>query len=212
MEKKRIVLVGGGAFARELLSWILDASDAATLPPVVGYLDAKSDAFTGFPGQDVAWLGAPADYQPQPGDLLAISIGDPAAKAAVCQSLAEKGAKFLTVVHPSAVVSRTATLGAGVVVGPHSYIATHASLGDYVCVNSLSGIGHDAIIGASATISSQVDIMGVVVVDEGVFVGSGARVLPKVKVGARARIGAGAIVVRTVKPDATMFAKPAGKL
>jgi sugar O-acyltransferase (sialic acid O-acetyltransferase NeuD family) len=212
MGNSKIILVGGGAFARELLSWILDASDATPLPPVTGFLDDNADAFTGFPGSDVKWLGSPLSYQPEEGDLFAIAIGDTSAKALICAALAAKGGRFLTVIHPSAIISRSAKLGAGVIVGPNSYIATHAMLGDYVCVNSLSGIGHDAVVGASATISSQVDVTGGVTVAEEVFIGSGARLLPKISVGARTRIGAGAVVVRSVKPDTTMFAKPAGKL
>ena len=212
MAQGKIILVGGGAFARELLSWILDASDVNVLPPVTGYLDDNADAFTGFPAAEVTWLGTPTDYRPQDGDLFAIAIGDTGAKASTCATLAAKGGKFLTVIHPSAIISRSAKLGTGVVVGPNSYVATHAILGDYVCVNSLSGIGHDAMIGASATISSQVDVTGAVTVGEKVFIGSGARLLPKISVGANSRIGAGAVVVRSVKPDTTMFAKPAGKL
>lgn len=208
----KIILVGGGAFARELLSWILDVSDVTPLPPVTGYIDDSADAFTGFPGSDVQWLGAPSAYQPADGDLFAIAIGDTAAKASICTALAAKGAKFLTLVHPSAILSRSAKLGTGVVVGPNAYIATHAILGDYVCVNSLTGVGHDAVVGASVTISSQVDVTGGVTIGEQVFIGSGARLLPRISVGERTRIGAGAIVVRSVKPDTTMFAKPAGKL
>lgn len=212
MSNSKIILVGGGAFGRELLSWILDASDATPLPPVTGYLDESEDAFTGFPGLNLEWLGNPSDYQPQAGDIFAIAIGDTGAKARICAALTAKGAKFLTVVHPSAVVSRSAKLGAGVIIGPNSYVATHATLEDYVCVNSLSGIGHDAVVASSVTISSQVDVMGGVAIHEAAFVGSGARLLPKITVGARTRIGAGAVVVRSVKPDTAMFAKPAGKL
>lgn len=209
---KKIILVGGGAFARELLSWILDASDVTPLPPVAGFLDDMQDAFTGFPGSDIRWYGAPSAYQPEEGDLFAIAIGDTSAKASICATLTAKGAKFLSLIHPSAVLSRSARLGDGVIVGPNAYIATHAVLGDYVCVNSLTGIGHDAVVGASATISSQVDVTGGVTIGEQVFIGSGARLLPRISVGERTRIGAGSIVVRSVKPDTTMFAKPAGKL
>lgn len=212
MSEQRIILVGGGAFARELLSWILDAADAAPMATVTAFLDRDADAMNAFPELQLTWVGNPEDYDPQPGDRFAIALGDPATKAVICQTLASKGADFLSVVHPSATVSRSAKLGKGVVIGPGSYIATHAVLGDFACVNSLTGVGHDAVVGEATTISSQVDIMGAVVLADEVFVGSGARLLPRISVGARAKIGAGAIVVRSVKPGTTMFAKPAGKL
>lgn len=209
---ERIILVGGGAFARELLSWILDVADTTPLPKVVAFLDQDAAAFTGFAGIELSWAGDPAQYQPKSGDLFAIALGDPHVKADVCEGLDARGGKFLTVIHPSASISRMAIIGKGVVIGPGTYVATHARLGDFVCVNSLTGVGHDAVVGPSSTISSQVDVMGAVTLGKSVFVGSGARLLPKISVGDRAKIGAGSVVVRSVKPDTTMFAKPAGKI
>jgi sugar O-acyltransferase (sialic acid O-acetyltransferase NeuD family) len=205
------ILIGGGAFGRELLSWAEAAHRAGRGLEVIGYLDDAGPVMDGYRGVSVPYLGK-SDAAGVPDALLLIAIGTPSAKRAVAERFGGMGARFAGVVHPSAVVTDNALLAEGVVVGPHSYVANHAELGRLSAVNSLSGIGHDVRLGDFSTVSSGVDLMGGVVVEDEAFFGSGARVLPGVRVGQGARIGAGAIVVRNVKPGQTLYAAPAKKL
>jgi sugar O-acyltransferase (sialic acid O-acetyltransferase NeuD family) len=208
----RGIIIGGGAFARELLNWVWDCGSDYAGPKFSFFLDAATTSFDEYPDFDVTHLGDPDLFVPEPGDIFAIAIGNPAAKDKIATRFDSLGATFATVVHPSAVVARTAKLGRGTVVGPHSYVATNASLGDFSCVNSLSGVGHDATMGRSATVSSQVDLTGGVSLGDRVFIGSGARILPAVSVGDDAKIGAGSIVVRDIKAGGSVFAQPARKI
>ena len=208
MAKQRGVLVGGGAFGREVLAW---AQESARLPNVDWsiYLDQNEAALASFADVGLNWAGDPLSYIPESGDVVLMGIGNPAVKEKFMGKYGPAEVTFASVVHASAVVAATASIGAGVVVGPHSYIATHSIIGDGVAINSLTGIGHDAVIGMYSTISSQADITGGVKLGERVFVGSGARVLPGVTVGDDAKLGAGAVVVRNVKSGSTVYAQPA---
>lgn len=210
--KKRGILVGGGAFAREVLSWANDRPDGIRDVEFKYFLDADATALEDFADFPLTHLGDPDTYAPNDGDIFLIAIGSPQMKSRISTRLVEVGGQFATVVHPSAVVSRTAKLGVGVVIGPQSYIATNSDLGNFSCVNSMSGIGHDAQLGPCCTVSSQVDIMGKVQLGERVFVGSGARILPNVKVQQGSKIGAGSIVVKNLKEDSSVFAQPARKI
>jgi sugar O-acyltransferase (sialic acid O-acetyltransferase NeuD family) len=204
----RIAIIGGGALAREVHSWLLAMKQAGAEIDLAGYADDSGPSMEGFAGIDLPYLG-PIQALAVDGLELAMAIGSPAAKASIAKALRAKGARFATIVHPSAVVTPTAMLGEGVVIGPLAYIASHARIEELVIVNALSGIGHDTVIGACTTISAQVDITGGGVVGREAFFGTGARSLPNVVIGAGAKIGAGAVVVRRVKPGQTMFAAPA---
>ncbi|WP_233234742.1 acetyltransferase [Bordetella sp. LUAb4] len=208
---ERLILVGGGAFARELINWTQDAMDAAGKPGVAGFLDVSPNALDGF-SYGVPWLGDIDDYVPQEGDRFVMAIGDPVGKRTVARKLRAKGARFATIVHPTAIVARSAKLGEGVVVCPLSIVSADAQVGDLVAINSHCGIGHDVRIGDFSTLSGFIDLTGWVQVGEAVFFGSGARVLPKTKIGDEARIGAGAIIMRAVPAGVTMYAPPAKKL
>lgn len=210
MTDERLILVGAGAFGRELINWADDAAAAGGLP-ISGFLDASAHALDKF-GYALEYLGPIESYQPQEGDRLVMAIGDPLAKKRLAEELLAKGAQFARLVHPSAVVARSAVLGVGTVVCPGAVISADATLGNFVAVNALSGVGHDVVVGDYSTLSSHVDLTGWVEVGEACFFGTGARVLPKVVIGKEARVGAGAVVMRSVAAGAVMFTTPAKKL
>jgi sugar O-acyltransferase (sialic acid O-acetyltransferase NeuD family) len=211
MIKRRLILVGCGAFARELINWVDDLVSLGKFIPVTGFLDDNPDALKGF-SYSIPYLGSIQSFIPQPGDQLLMAIGDPKAKKNLYLDLKFKGASFAQFIHPTAVVSRTAKLGEGVVICPLAFVSADSIIGDLCAINGNSSVGHDVVLGDFATLSSHVDITGWVHVDECVFFGSGARVLPKVKIGKDARIGAGAVVMQSVPKDCVMYAPPAKRL
>lgn len=206
-----LTLIGGGAYARELISWIDHAHTAGRCPPVKAFLDDSSDALASF-DYGLEHRGRLEDYAPADQESLVVAISDPIAKQAVVARLLTKGARFATVVHPSAVIARTARLGQGVTICPLALVSADAVVGDFATINTMSSVGHDVRLGAYSTLSSHVDLTGRVHVGEGCFFGSGARALPGIKIGDRARIGAGAVVMRNVKAETVMYAPPAKKL
>lgn len=209
---QNIIIVGAGSFGRELCCWLEDIVAGKPMR-IGGFLDdtrAPAEALNAqYP---YPLLGAIDSYAVRQDDVFVIAIADPPAKLRIAAALLEKGATFLTVVHPTAVLARTARLGQGVIVCPFALVSADSSVGDFVTINSYSSIGHDAQVAQGCTLSCHVDITGHTQIDEGVFFGSGATVLPKVQVGAQARIGAGTVIMRKVAPGSTMYAMPAKKL
>jgi sugar O-acyltransferase (sialic acid O-acetyltransferase NeuD family) len=176
---------------------------------VGGYLDDGGSDVLAKLGYDLPWIGSIADYVPRPGDVFAIGIGNPDGKKQVVEKLQVRGARFVSVIHPTALITNTTQLGEGVVMGPFTGSGTDTTIGRFVTVNSYSGFGHDSKVGDYTTLSAHVDVMGAASLGESVFVGSHASILPKVKVGPGAKIGAGAMVYRSVPAGATAFARPA---
>jgi sugar O-acyltransferase (sialic acid O-acetyltransferase NeuD family) len=203
---ERSVIVGAGGFGREVLSWALDCEEAGRLPHVGGFLDDEQDAMEGF---DIPRLGSISDYAPTPRDRFIVALGKPSSKRRLVEMLKDKGGQFVTLIHPTAVVTRSASLGEGVIMTPFTMANPGAIAGRFVTIISFSGLGHDARAGEFTTISSHVDVTGYAELGRDVFVASGARILPRVKVGDGATIGAGAVVMRRVKPGATVYAEPA---
>lgn len=207
---ERIIIVGGGGFGRELVSHVGDAHRAGMLPPLGGYLDDAGDVMAAFGHYGhVAFLGALDGYQPRPGDLFTLAVGAPRTKKLIAERLKARGARFATVIHPSAITSPTCRMGEGVIVGTHAGPGVDTVLGDFVTLNSYSGVGHDASIGNYTTVSGHVDVTGGTEIGEGVFIGSNASILPRVRIGDWASIGAGSIVYRTIKAGSTVYAPPA---
>lgn len=208
MATGRLIIVGGGGFGREMLSWAADCHGAGLLPMPAGVIDDDPRILDGYQLQ-ARHLGGISDFQPADTDQLLIAIGDPATKKRVCEQLRGRGGRFATMVHPSAVVAGSAQIGEGVVLCPLSLVSADAKVGRLVIVNVLSSVGHDVIVGDYSTLSAHVDLTGFVALGDEVMVGSGATVVPQVKIGAGATIGAGSTVYRSVPAGATVYSQPA---
>lgn len=203
-----LVLVGGGAFAREIHDWF-----APGLPEgdrFVGYLDDGDRPMAAF-GRDLPQLGDTKTYAPQPDQKLVMAVGDPKGKQALAGRLGGPRA-FATLIHPRAWVSASARLGHGAVIGPFTDVSADSKAGDLLTLNAYSSLGHDVTVGDFVTLSGYVDLTGGVTVGDRSFFGSGSRVLPRLKLGADCTIGAGAVVVRGCEDGVTLYAAPARRL
>ena len=204
------VLVGGGGLARELLDWFAPGLEGSG-SGFAGYLDDGEDPMAAF-GARLPQLGTIKDYRPLAGQQLVMAIGAPAGKAAVAETLKAAGGVFATLIHPTAWVSKSAKVDAGVVVGLYAHVSADAHVGELALVGAYAGVGHDATAGAGSSLSGYVDLMGGVTSGQGCMFGSGCHVLPRVKIGDRCTLGAGAVVVRNVPDGATVYAQPARSL
>lgn len=207
----KLILVGAGGFGREVLEWAKNSFPEIGPSPVSGFLDDNPNALSDF-NIDIPWLGAILDYVPQHGDLFLLSVGGPAAKQKIANALKEKNAVFVSLIHRTAIVADSASLGSGVIICPFSLISVNSKLGDFVTVNTMSSVGHDSRIGSFSTLSAHVDVTGQVEIGEGVFFGTGAKLLPRISIGDKAVVGAGCTVVRSVRAGMTVYTAPARRL
>lgn len=203
-----LYIVGAGGFGRELYCWLKDLPAWGRDWTFAGFLDDRASALDGFE-YDAQVVAPIQDFVPWPGQIFACGIGNVAAKQKACAPLLERGATFITVVHPTAVVGANVTLGDGVVVCPGAILTCDIQLGDFVMINLHTTLGHDVVVGEWTTLSAHCDLTGGVQVGAGAFFGSGARVLPGKSVGDGAVVGAGSVVIRDVKRGQSVFGNPA---
>jgi len=211
MKNSRLIIVGGGSLGREIINWVADLFESGDLPKLSGFIDDTGDTLRPYE-YGLQYLGRIDSYAPRDGDKLILCISDPLSKRKIVSELKNKGASFLTIIHPSAVIARSAKIGEGVVVCPNSFISADARVGNFVTVNGLSSVGHDVKIGDFTTLSAHVDLTGWVSVGEECFFGTSAKVLPKVIIGAGSRMGAGTVIVRNVKERTVMYSLPSKRL
>jgi len=190
-------LVIAGAGAHGLV--VADAARAAGWA-VVGFLDdGRTAGEEVLPGAMVLAEGAVS-----PGSAgVVVAIGDNAARRRVFDELVARGHRMVAVVHPSAVVSEWAELGAGVYVGARAVVNPEAVVERGVVINTAAVVEHHNHIGAFAFVSPGAVLAGHVVVGAEAMVGARAVVRPGQRIGARAKVGAGAVVVRDVMEDET---------
>lgn len=117
--------------------------------------------------------------------------------------------RFPAIIHPSATVSRRATLGEGATLLSNVFCSNNSWIGSHALVLQGTVIGHDTILGDYVTMSANVAMGGGVRIGNGAYIGLGAVVYPGVRIGLGSRIALGAVVIRDVPEGETVSGNPA---
>ena len=204
MMSRSLVIVGAGGFGREVVQYVRDAGQ----DEVIGFLDDRDDAVTGWADLP-AWLGPLGTHQVRPDVAYVIGVGKPSVRAALAAALERAGARFASVIHPSAYVPATAQIGVGSILAPGAHVGPYARLGEHSVLNVLASVGHDATVGRATVFSPYAVINGAAVIGDEVLLGTRATILAGVTVGSSAQIAAGAVVYRDVASFALAQGDPA---
>lgn len=200
----RLAILGAGSFAEEIAD--LAAEDGRH--EVIAFVEGRRRDLCGgdLRGVPIVWI----DEVPSlAGRCLAVcAVGSPLRSTFIADA-AGRGLEFGRFVHPSAQVSRSASLGVGTIVGPHAVVAAHARLGHHVIVNRGALIGHHTRVGDFATLSPGANVAGRTEIGAAAYIGMGALVLDGLNIGEAAVVGAGAVVTRAVEPRVQVLGIPA---
>jgi sugar O-acyltransferase (sialic acid O-acetyltransferase NeuD family) len=198
----RVILVGAGRFAEEVTDLAADVGIVVEAW-IEGLDPARADG-----GHDppIVWLDDQATFEP--GLPVTPAIGAVRRRALVERLVAE-GRALASVVHPSAVVARTAILEPGCVVFPGVVMGARTRIGRGTIVNRGALIGHHVTVGEGSFIGPGANVGGGAVLGAQVHVGIGAVIRDDRRVGDRSTVGAGAVVVADVEADVTVVGVPA---
>jgi sugar O-acyltransferase (sialic acid O-acetyltransferase NeuD family) len=203
---QRILIVGAGGFGREVLQWARAAwPEAAT--HIAGFLSADPQILAGH-ACPLPIIGDPATFEPQAGDGLLLAIGIPGVRRRVAELLLERGAEFLTLIHPTAVVVPTARIGTGAIVCPQAIVSDSATLGRFSLVNYHASLAHDSSAGDFAVLSPYATLAGGARVGDDAFLGLHASVGPGVSVGSRSKVAANSCALADAPADSLVHGVP----
>ncbi len=210
LEDVRTIVMSGrmsdGPFARALEAEetgdvALDAGITAAW--IEGLTRARED-----PAHDppILWVETQGDFRP---DLPIVpAIGSPRRRELI-ERLITSGRRMATIVHPSAVVARSAVIGDGCVILPPVVVGARTTIGPGTIVNRGALIGHRTTIGRHAFVGPGANIAGGVTIGDGAYIGLGSIVRDDRSVGEGAVVGAGAVVVSDVTAGTTVVGLPA---
>ncbi|MGI9526593.1 MAG: acetyltransferase [Weeksellaceae bacterium] len=116
---------------------------------------------------------------------------------------------FVNAIDPSAVLSKTVSLGKGTVIMPNVTCNADTKIGSHVILNTACSIDHDCEIHDFAHVSPNASLAGNVKVGTGSHIGIGASIIQGIKIGKFATVGAGAVVIEDVPDHATVVGVPA---
>lgn len=201
-----IIIIGAGGFGREVYLWAKDSFPNDQYR-IKGFIDDNPRILDDY-NMDINVIGNLDNYKIKKQDRFLFAIGDINGKKSLIIKMKKKGAKFLTLIHPTAIVANTAKIGEGIIICPFVTISDNVQLGNFAMLNIYSSCGHDAKVGNYCILSPYATLNGFVILEDEVFLGTHATVIPGKRVGYKSKISANSVVMRDVPPNKIVFGVP----
>jgi acetyltransferase EpsM len=198
---RNLFVVGAGWFASEVASWATEAGWT-----VRGLVEMLNPARVGsrHDGYEVVDAESLA-----PGARVLVAGGRDDMRREGWALVARQGCVPATVVHPTAHLAATVTLGPGAIVAPAAVIGTGTAVGEHALVGRGTLVGHHVSVGSFVRLLPGSNVAGHVVFEDDVTVGMSAAVIDHIRVGQSAVVAAGAVVVRDVAAQTRVQGVPA---
>lgn len=198
------LILGARSFSREVADLSRDLPHL-DLRGFVENLDRERCA-QGIEGLPVYWVDELAELAATHRGICALGSTH---RIGFIHQAARVGIEFISVVHPTARVSFSSTVGEGTIVCPGAQVASHGRVGRHALINRGALIGHNVVIGECVTVGPGANLGGFGQVGDRTYIGMGAVVLDRIVVGSAAVVGAGAVVTRDVPDNAMVVGVPA---
>lgn len=211
---KDLVIVGAGGFGRETAQAVHALNEGGVAWRLLGYLD-DDPARHGTTVDGTVILGGRDEIRRLPHASVVVCTGRPGDYVSRMRIVGELGlpqVRYATIVHPTAVVSASSSLGPGCVLLAHVVLTASVRLGSHVAVMPHVVLTHDDVVEDFATLASGVRLGGAVHVGRGAYLGAGALVREGRTIGSCALVGMGAVVIHDVPAQEVWAGVPASHL
>lgn len=200
---KDLVIVGAGGFGREAYYLAKELS----LWNIKGFIGNAGDTPSKYK-INYPMLGVIEEYVPNENEVFAMGIASPKLKEKFANILKSKGAKFVTLIHPAALINETVEIGEGCIITACSGVSDCSKIGNFVHIAG-SLIGQDVEIGDYTTTTAYVNIPNTTI-GKRCFIGSHSVIFGKLE--DDVEVVAGSVVFHKVKSGLKVMGCPAKKI
>lgn len=205
---KKLIIVGGGGMGRSVYCIAKGCLGYGKEFNIKGFIDDNLNSMDGFKDYPPV-LDTINDYDIQPEDVFVCSIGNVRTKKLLCEKLKRQGARFISLIHKTAIVRQNAIIGNGTIVADYASIGADCSVGECSLIQSYSVVAHDCVVGDYVRIDTHSVCVGGVILKDLATIHTGAVISHKVVVEEGATVAATSFVIKKVKAGTTVWGNPA---
>ena len=201
----RIILLGGGGHCKVVIDNLQISGKN-----IVGILDDNPE----FAGSDIlgckiiGGMECLSEIRVKT-DYAVIAVTDPRTRKKLAQKCIEAGLEMTGFIHPSAVISDSATISSTAQICAGTIINPLARIEENVIINTQALIEHDCLIGSFSHIAPSASLLGNVKVGALTMIGASTVVNPNLRIGSSVVVGAGSVVVSNLEDRSNYRGVPA---
>ena len=138
-----------------------------------------------------------------------VAFGNNQLRLDIINQLLAAGANVVSLIHPTAVLSKHIEIGQGSVVFAGAVINIGTRIGKGCIINTLASIDHDCDIAEGVHISPNASLAGGVKVGRLSWLGIGATVIQYLTISDNCQLGASTVVIKNITSSGTYVGSPA---
>ena len=119
-----------------------------------------------------------------------------------------KNLNWITLIHPSAIISKNVTIDKGTIVCAGSIIQTDVKIGKQCIINTGCSIDHECIINDFCNICPKATLCGQVQIGTLSFIGANSTLIQCITVGNNCIIGAGSVIIKNIENNCKVVGNP----
>lgn len=203
---KKIIIIGAGGHAAELRDYISYINKTQLEKPleVMGFLDDDEKNHHHYEFKE-PFLGSIKEHKVRKDVSYLMGIANLDYRKPIIEKFKKEGGKFIGLIHPTALISRSAKIGEGVVISHNASVGPKVKIGNFNMLNSRCTIGHDTVMGDYNFISPQVAISGNTTIGNENLIGTNSCSIPGMSIGNKNKIAAGMVIYKPVGNNETVM-------
>lgn len=138
-----------------------------------------------------------------------IAVGEPSSRKLLFDKITSAGYKLTTLIDKTAIISDTAKILEGCVIGAYAIVSSAVVMKENCLVMYEAIIGHHAVVGQDCVICPKATVGGHSKVGRQTFLGLGSSMIQGANIGCEAIVGMGSMVFRDVEDNQTVVGNPA---
>jgi sugar O-acyltransferase (sialic acid O-acetyltransferase NeuD family) len=209
-----LVIVGSGGFGRETAEAVRDLAASSAPWRLLGFID-DDPARAGEVIDGTPVLGGREELKRLPNTRVVVCTGRPGnyvSRPRIVSELDLPPERYATIIHPSAVVSSSSSVGPGTVLLAYTVLTAAVRVGAHVVVMPHVTLTHDDVVEDFATLASRSVLGGGARVCRCAYIGAGALIREQQVVGELALVGMGAVVTKDVPAREVWVGVPAHRM
>lgn len=206
---KNLIIIGARKLGREVYSLAKQINSSGNSNwQIKGFLDDNESALDNYK-YNCPIISSVESYHPVDGDVFISALGDGKHRKHFAYIMEGKGAEFINLIHPTAIISDGVEMGLGNVIGPQVHISNDVTIGNHTLIQTNAILGHDVVFLDYCTAGAFVFVGGGAEIDQGAYLATRSTILPNAKVGSFAIVGASSLVLKKVSKNTKVFGMPA---
>jgi len=210
----KVVILGGQGDGLVAAQIIEDMSSQGQDIELVGFLndhEAMGSLIGGYPvlGKTSEWHNLPEEWGYH---FSLLSVGKMRERALLIKSFNIPIDRVVSLIHPTALISRTASVGKGTLVAAYAVMQPGSQLGLCCSVRAGANIGHDVSVGDFVYVGPNATLCGYSGVAEGVFLAPNSVLRDRTKMGEYSVLAAASVAYKDVPENSTWIGNPARRI